>query len=166
MVLMDGVYFHTNKQMTVSTINRNPVDFIKKLTDYVQNLGYVEKFEFEVRMSPYRNRFLRLLDHAANYFRPKSIDLKDLEEVKEHHRRGYKLKFNSREKVLETVSLSVTRPVGAIVFRFSMNNTPYSIEVYNSRVEIRDLTPEEKNEEVIHGMCEQLLCGPFRELHS
>jgi hypothetical protein len=157
---MTGVYFQTNKQMTESIINMDPVEFIKNVSDYIQNLGYIQNFDFEVKMSPYRNRVLRLLDHAANYFWPKSIDLKDLDGVKKYHSKGHPLKFNSREIIL----FKATRPTGTIVFKFAINNNPFRIEVYNDKVEIHDLTSKEENEE-FHNLCETLLCGPFRELY-
>jgi len=158
---MAGVYFHTYKQMTESMISSDPVAFIKGVSDYVQNWGCVQNFEFEVKMSPYRNRFLRLLDRAANYRWPKSIDLKDLDEVKKYHSKGHPLKFNSREI---TTSFG-TMPTGTIFFEFDINNSPYRIEVYSDKVEIHSLTSKVENGETIHDLCEKLLCGPFRDLY-
>jgi len=112
-------------------------------------------------MSPYRNRIFRLLDRVANYFRPKSIDLRDFDEVKKYNIKRHPLKFNSREM---TPSLG-TRPTGTIVFEFDINNSPYRIEVYRDKVEIQSLTFQEKNGEAIHDLCEKLLCGPFRDLY-
>ena len=161
---MAGIYFRTNKQMTESILSTDPLGFIKNLSDQIQNFGYVQNFELEVKMSPYRNRFLRLLDRAANYFRPKAINLRDLDEVRKHHSKGYQLKFNSRETILSNINI----PVGTIVFKFSINDNTYVIEVYNNRVEIHDLIPigKETQEKITDDLCESLLCGSFRNLYT
>lgn len=148
-------FYLPTSQRTRESIKKDPIKFIEDLTDQIKALGYCKEFHYTVRMSPYPNPIRRFLNYIVSFFTQsiKTIDLYDLDKVREYHSKNHPLEFKSK------TPLSIHE--SAISLGFNNNDNSYLIDVFSDEIEITAFQHERENEELVTCECERILYDVF-----